>query len=1043
MARIPEDEIDRLKREVSLVRLVASHGVELKGTGNNLLGRCKWHEDGTASLVVTVSKNLWHCMAGCGGGSVIDWVMKVRGVSFRHAVEILRGDVVAGVAPPRRVALPCPVEVSAQDREVLSQVVAYYHETLKQSREAVAYLEERGLRSAEVIDHFKLGFANRTLGYRLPGRVARERLQKVGILRESGHEHFNGSLVIPIFGEDGEVLEIYGRKITPRLRQGTPLHLYLPGPHRGVFNLPALKTSKTVILCEALIDALTFWCAGHRNVTASYGVEGFTADHLAAFKSSGTETVLIAYDRDDAGERAAESLAEKLMVEGIECFRIGFPRGMDANEYALKVTPAAKSLGVLIRNATWLGRGPREAVEGTRKLYSWRRRSAASATLQEREAPTVAFEAASQDAPQAAASVSSEESGASLPTDSSLACAPALPLAALAAKEETVGPPPSEPGPVTEEATAAPGPASAEAPGDEVVIAFEDRRYRVRGLAKNLSYDLMKVNLLASRGEAMHVDTLDLYSARQRASFVKQASLELKVTEELVKRDVGKVLLKLEELQAEQIRRTLEVKPKEKQLTEQERQRALALLRDPRLLERILSDFEACGVVGERTNKLLGYLAAVSRKLEEPLAVIVQSGSAAGKSALMEAILAFMPEEQRVKYSAMTGQSLFYMGETDLQHKILAIVEEQGAERATYALKLLQSEGEITIASTGKDPATGRLVTQEYRVAGPVMIFLTTTAIEVDEELLNRCLVLTVDEDREQTRAIHRLQRERQTLEGLLARQTRLGVLKVHQDAQRLLKPLLVANPYARHLTFLDDRTRTRRDHVKYLTLIRTIAFLHQYQRPVRTVEHRGVAVPYVEVRLEDIAVANQLAHQVLGRSLDELAPQTRRLLMILDRMVGEACAKERLSRKEFLFSRRRLREHTGWSNTQVHVHLSRLVELEYVISHRSMRGQSFSYELVYDGAGKDGTPFLSGLIDVEALEAAATTTSIPVSEAGIRGEFAPDSASFSGGFGSTSAATGLTDSVSEDDALENAHLGDTSQCRRNGNGSASAHLRP
>ena len=84
----------------------------------------------------------------------------------------------------------------------------------------------------------------------------------------------------------------------------------------------------------------------------------------------------------------------------------------------------------------------------------------------------------------------------------------------------------------------------------------------------------------------------------------------------------------------------------------------------------------------------------------------------------MDAVLALMPEEERVQYSAMTGQSLFYMGETNLKHKILAIVEEEGAERASYALKLLQSEGELTIASTGKDPATGQLVTQEYRVEG-------------------------------------------------------------------------------------------------------------------------------------------------------------------------------------------------------------------------------------------------------------------------------------------------------------------------------------
>ena len=159
--------------------------------------------------------------------------------------------------------------------------------------------------------------------------------------------------------------------------------------------------------------------------------------------------------------------------------------------------------------------------------------------------------------------------------------------------------------------------------------------------------------------------------------------------------------------------------------------------------------------MGERTNKFVGYLAAVSRKLDRPLAVVVQSSSAAGKSRLMDAVLAFVPEEERVKYSAMTGQWLFYMGEMNFQHKILAIVEEEGASRASYALKLLQSEGELTIASTGKDPQTGNLVTQEYRVEGPVMIFLTTTAIEIDEELLNRCLVLSVNESREQTRAIH------------------------------------------------------------------------------------------------------------------------------------------------------------------------------------------------------------------------------------------------------------------------------------------------
>jgi len=246
----------------------------------------------------------------------------------------------------------------------------------------------------------------------------------------------------------------------------------------------------------------------------------------------------------------------------------------------------------------------------------------------------------------------------------------------------------------------------------------------------------------------------------------------------------------------------------------------------------------------------------------------------------------------------MTGQSLFYMGETDLKHKVLAIVEEEGATRAAYALKLLQSEGVLIIASTGKDPSTGKLVTHQYRVEGPVSIFLTTTAVQLDEELLNRCLVLTVNEDRSQTQAIHRQQREQQTIEGLLAGNDRIHTLNLHRNAQRLLKPLFVANPFARDLTFLDSQTRTRRDHMKYLTLMPSIALLNQYQRCKKTTLHHGKPVEYIEVTVEDIGMANRLAHEVLGRSLDELPPPTRRLLLIVDEMVTKECG--RLKRKRW-----------------------------------------------------------------------------------------------------------------------------------------------
>jgi hypothetical protein len=309
------------------------------------------------------------------------------------------------------------------------------------------------------------------------------------------------------------------------------------------------------------------------------------------------------------------------------------------------------------------------------------------------------------------------------------------------------------------------------------------------------------------------------------------------------------------------------------------------------------------------------------------------------------------------------------MGETDLSHKILAIAEEKGAEHASYALKLLQSEGELTIASTGKDPQTGRLVTQEYRVQGPVMIFLTTTAIEVDEELLNRCIVLTVDEGREQTRAIHERQRLSQTLEGLLQQQERGHVITLHQNAQRLLRALFVANPFAKELHFNDRATRSRRDHMKYLTLMRSVALLHQYQRPVKEVEHRGGKLRYVEVTRDDIAIADRLCGTVLGHDVDDVPPQTRKLLGLIDALVSTLQKERGMDRADVRFSRRDVREHTGWGHTQLKVHLGRLEELEYLHVHAGGARKRIVYELVYaanwagnsDDQSGPGRPLVGG----------------------------------------------------------------------------------
>ena len=824
------------------------------------------------------------------------------------------------------------------DGQLMGIVTDFYHQTFLNQPQAMAYLQKRKCFHPEAVKKFKIGYANRTLGYRVPtttaaGRTLKERLQKLGALcKETGHEHLNGSVVFPITDRHNtNVTQLYGRKITDGLRKGTPLHLYLEQPKRGLWNPESAMPGGELILCEAILDALTFWCAGFRNVTCTFDAGGINEDLWALLHDKRPRWIVMAQDNDKAGNDAVEKLAPRLAELGIGVKRLVLPPGVDVNAYACQSGDASRALASQLEEAyVIVAHAESAAAEQVEQL---KEKTAACPETVEAAAPEPAPVLDPEPTPESEQPLSLAASSSSAPS-------------------------------------ASPRELHPERRGEDLFFKLGDSEYRVRGLAKNTSFEALKINLRVlvenrPSGSDFHQDNVDMARAKEREHFARVAAIEISVKEEAIKRDLSRLLLKLEELQEESIRRAMQPKqPEIPGMTEAEREQALGLLRDPKLLERILADFDACGVVGEDTNKLVGYLAALSRKFDKPLGVIIQSTSAAGKTTLMDAVLSFIPEEDRVKYSAMTGQALFYLGEADIKNKILAIAEEEGAERATYALKLLQSEGELTIASTGKDSATGRLVTETYHVEGPAMIFFTTTSIEIDEELANRCLTLTVDESREQTRRIHELQREEETIEGHLSKVRAAALRRTHRNAQRLLASIPVHNPFARRLTFPDENTRLRRDQKKYLTLIRATALLHQHQRPRRKVE----GVEHVEVTLEDIATANRLAGEVLGRSLDEMPPQTRSFLDAILAAVRRVCEEKQIEQRSYRFSQRDVRGWTNASPQQVKRHLAKLVDLEYALIHRGGRGQSFVYELLYSGEGEEGGKFVMGLLDPEKL---------------------------------------------------------------------------
>ncbi|MBK9529336.1 MAG: toprim domain-containing protein [Acidobacteria bacterium] len=504
-------------------------------------------------------------------------------------------------------------------------------------------------------------------------------------------------------------------------------------------------------------------------------------------------------------------------------------------------------------------------------------------------------------------------------------------------------------------------------PDGSLMIAFDNREYRVRGLS-GFGLEKLKINLRLNAGNNFHLDTLDLYQSRARTNFAQTAAKMCRVNESVINADL---LVLIESLEAERLsmRKTSANEPDQgAAMTEADKQAAIAFLTDKNLCEKIVEDFRSIGLVGERSTVLTAYLGAVSRKLQEPLALLIVARSGAGKSALQDAICNFVPPEELVRVTRLTGQALFYKDPYSLQRKMLVIAEDEGAMAAVYSLRTLASDQRLSIAATRTDPNTGKLSTEHYEVFGPVVIVITTTSAEAfDEETRSRFVQLSMNESVEQTRAILATQRHQYSLPGVLEKAESEEIKRLHHHAQRLLKPLAVVNPFVEYLTYPSERLIHRREQRKYLSLINSIALLHQYQREIKTARRGEIEIEYVEVELSDIALANELAEEILGKAMDELAPPVRGMFEAIREACREKANELKIESQDVQLTRREIRETTAWSDWQVRMYCQKLVEMEYLFAVQSLNGKPSVYQLASDAESEVQT--LRGLTSIDELK--------------------------------------------------------------------------
>jgi DNA primase len=916
-----ESELDQLKKDTAILDVLERYGVPAhrQANGTSFMALCPFHEDKNPSLSVDPVKNVWHCFGCQKGGSSIDFVMEKEGLSFKEAVDLLltrSGVVVRASAfaeadksafpqpsqpsprPARPTAPAEPLPLTPDERRQVSDVVEHYHRTLSgEDTRGLDYLRRRHIADPETLTAFKVGYSNGTLKKILP-KSAVPLLQKIGLLRADGTEHFAGCVVLPVFTADGELGEMYGRRVesslSSDLRHPTsgPVHLYLPGPHRGILNAKAAEVYPDgIILTEAAFDALTFHAHGIRNVIPCYGTGGFTPDHLSALTRAGVRKIFIAFDNDQAGEDGAKRLALALDDEEIDCHRVKIPEqlGKDVNAY----------VSSLYRS----GMPPEEITSALKDLlvkaprFGYRRTRTGKLTLAEHTDTELVF---------SAGSASGGRNG--------------------------------------------------------------DLTYRLRGLFENRDNSL-RVILTATREDASHTDRFDLYTAKSRASFTYRAANRLELPVAKIEEDLNSLIPTLETLLAEG-----KGKPDEPQgpppMSEKDRDEALRLLRSKDLLGRLSADLETVGYVGEERNKQLAYLIATSRKLDKPLSAIIRSESGAGKSFLMECVAELMPEEEVQYFSRLTPQSLYYMGENELVHKLLIVDERDGSEEAEYPIRTLQTRRKLTLAVPMKDASSGKIKTTMLTINGPIAYMESSTQQTINPENLNRCFEIFLDESEKQTERIYTLQKRAHTPEGWKVDEQRAATVRRHSNAQRLLASVRVSIPYTGMLRFPASWTRGRRDHQRLLHLIEAVAFLHQVQRERKQAEDGG---EYIEATVDDYTSAYGLARAAFTQALADMPRSARLVLSQIRAMVAEACERLNVSERDYGFRRRDVREHSRLPDHHIKRAMRVLEDLEYVHVRRGGRGGSFIYHLAANPSEKDP---LEGLTTPDELRKSISTGS-------------------------------------------------------------------
>jgi hypothetical protein len=344
------------------------------------------------------------------------------------------------------------------------------------------------------------------------------------------------------------------------------------------------------------------------------------------------------------------------------------------------------------------------------------------------------------------------------------------------------------------------------------------------------------------------------------------------------------------------------------------------------------------------------YLCASSRILDDPISIMILSESSSGKSMLVDTVKKLIPPEDVISVTSLSDQALNYI--KNMLHKFLTLGEAVHSDIIEHQIREMLSGKELSRLVTVKDDKTGKMESRIVRTPAVVSSVMSSTVAGVNPENASRCFLIHTDESKEQTRRIHEAQREKYSFTRYYEREMKVpDVIRKHHAAQRLLRKILIVNPFGKSLNFPDNLIRTRRDNDRFLDLIACVCFLRQYQKPVKMESRDARITEYIECDLEDYRISYEIMiNGVLSASLLEIPKGSAILYEEVRRMVREMGDRNGIKPEEVSFIQRDIREYSKFNNDSIKKYLKNLVDLEYIqiVSGRS-RGTRLSYRLRKD----------------------------------------------------------------------------------------------